>query len=429
MHSSATIHSQTLPAEGDPLASLRVGLVCSELHARRAGQLIVNTNLGRLIQCLRERLPCTRMCVNTVPEPEAFMDFALRCADDDVVDLPPMPTTMKAQKQYFRAARVLRDFERSVDLVYIRLPFQIPRAPLVLRKPKLLHVTGDPVEIIDASTDYRGAMGFLARRFARHSMAMMRRMAAEPRTRTMTHGQGLWQALRARQGRVVVSSAMYRAEMRPRTDHALGNPPRLLFVGFVRPEKGIEVLVDAFDLLRKERPLALTLAGGVDRASGATEALQRRLAASPYRADITMTGPVEFGEKVFDLYRTHDVFVLPSLSEGTPRTLVEARALGCPVIASRVGGIPTSVADGEDGLLVPPRDPQALAAAIRRVLDDSTLRKNLIDQGLRRSVDFSVEGFADQIAAELRILAAECCSVAKAEPPDASDRKKVRTIP
>jgi glycosyltransferase involved in cell wall biosynthesis len=413
VHSSATIHSRPLPAEGDPLASLCVGLVCSELHARRPGELIVNTNLGRLIQCLRERLPRSRLCVNTVAQPEAFMDFALGCADEDVVDLPPMPSTMKAQKHYFRAGRVLREFERSVDLVYIRLPFQIPRAPLGLRKPKLLHVTGNPVEIIDASTDYRGALGFLARRFARHSMAMMRRMAAEPRTRTITHGRQLWEALKAEHGRVVVSSAMYRSEMRPRPrpGNSLNDPPRLLFVGFVRPEKGVEVLVDAFDLLRKERPLKLTLAGGVDRASGATRLLERRLAASPYRDEITMTGPLEFGEKVFDLYRTHDVFVLPSLSEGTPRTLVEARALGCPVVASRVGGIPTSVADGCDGLLVPPRDPQALAAAIRRVLDDSALRKSLIDEGLRRSADYSVEGFADQIAAELRILAAQYCCV------------------
>jgi glycosyltransferase involved in cell wall biosynthesis len=413
MHSSLTTDARQVSAEDDPLASLCVGLVCSELHARRPGKLILNTNLGRLIQCLRERLPRTRLCVNTMAQPEAFMDFALSCADEDVVDLPPMPTTMKAQKQYFRAARVLRDFERSVDLVYIRLPFQIPRAPLVLRKPKLLHVTGDPVEIIDASTDYRGALGFLARRFARHSMAVMRRMAAAPQTRTITHGRKLWEALDAEHGRVVVSSAMYRSEMRPRPGYTLNDPPRLLFVGFVRPEKGIEVLVDAFDLLRQERPLKLTLAGGVDRASGATQLLERRLAASPYRADIASTGPLEFGEKVFDLYRTHDVFVLPSLSEGTPRTLVEARALGCPVVASRVGGIPTSVSDGCDGLLVPPRDPQALAAAIRRVLDDSILRKGLIDEGLRRSADFSVEGFADQIAAELRILAAQYCCVAQ----------------
>ena len=320
-----------------------------------------------------------------------------------------MPTTIKAQKHYFSAARVMREFASSVDLLYLRIPFQIPRAILGLKTPKLLHATGNPVEIIDASTDYRGVVGFLARRFARHSMAMMRKIIAEPRTRTITNGAELWERLGAKHGRIVVSSAMYRAEMRPRTDCTLADPPRILFVGFMRPEKGVEVLIDAFDILRKRRPLKLTLAGGVDRESGATELLHNRLAASPYRADITLPGEVEFGEQVFELYRTHDVYVLPSLSEGTPRTLVEARALGCPLVASRVGGVPSSVEDGRDGLLVPPRDPQALAAAIERILDDARLRQSLIDEGLRRSAAMTVEGFADSIVAELRILAAEHC--------------------
>ena len=77
------------------------------------------------------------------------------------------------------------------------------------------------------------------------------------------------------------------------------------------------------------------------------------------------------------------------------------------MVASRVGGIPTSVADGQDGILVPPHDPRALAAAIERVLDDHALRQNLIDEGLRRMAACSVEGFAEQLVAELRILAAD----------------------
>jgi glycosyltransferase involved in cell wall biosynthesis len=407
MHtSSPTVDTGIVPSQSDPLNSLRVGLVCSELHSRRPGSLILNTNLGRLVQCLRERILHTRLCINPVPK-QTFMDFEMPCNDADVMDLPPMPTTASAQRYHFRAAGVLREFAKTVDLLYIRIPFQVPRAVLGLPNPKVLHVTGNPEEIINASTDYRGLVGMLARRFARHSMAMMRRVVAEPHTRTVTNGGELWEQLRAKHGRIVVSSAIYRSEMRPRTEYQLGDPPRLLFVGFIRPEKGVDILIDAFDLLRQRRPLKLTVAGGVDRESGASELLRRRLAASPYRDDIVLTGDVAFGEQVFDLYRSHDVFVLPSLSEGTPRTLVEARALGCPVVASRVGGIPSSVIDGSDGLLVPPRDPAALAAAIERVLDDGPLRQRLIEEGLRRSAVFSVEDFADQIVAELRIVATE----------------------
>src|SRR6185295_17890657 len=102
--------------------------------------------------------------------------------------------------------------------------------------------------------------------------------------------------------------------------------------------------------------------------------IHRRVARSPYAADIELRGMLPFGEELFELYRTSDVYVLPSLSEGTPRTAVEARAFGCPVVATNVGGIPTSISDGVDGLLVPPRDPAALAAAIDRLLSDEALR-------------------------------------------------------
>ena len=69
--------------------------------------------------------------------------------------------------------------------------------------------------------------------------------------------------------------------------------------------------------------------------------------------------------------------VLSSLHEGTPVSLIEAMAAGRPVVATRVGGVPDLIRDRETGLLVPPRDPAALAAAIQELLDDPGLRARL----------------------------------------------------
>jgi glycosyltransferase involved in cell wall biosynthesis len=78
-----------------------------------------------------------------------------------------------------------------------------------------------------------------------------------------------------------------------------------------------------------------------------------------------------------------DVLVLPSLAEGFGLVLIEAMAAGVPVVATDVPGIRDVVSDGVNGLLVPPKSPQALAGAIGRVLSDRALRQMLVGNGSR----------------------------------------------
>ena len=100
--------------------------------------------------------------------------------------------------------------------------------------------------------------------------------------------------------------------------------------------------------------------------------------------------------EVLEHLKETDIFVLPTLSEGTPRVLVEARASGVPVIASRVGGIPSSVEDGHNGLLVPSKNPQAIAGAIDRIIEDDDLRRNIIQNGYERARELTVDKFVEK---------------------------------
>jgi glycosyltransferase involved in cell wall biosynthesis len=144
----------------------------------------------------------------------------------------------------------------------------------------------------------------------------------------------------------------------------------------------------------------------------------------PYRAAIVGDGPeraaleaaaataqVELlGERgdVPEQLAASDVFVLSSRSEGMPMSILEAMAAGLPVVASAVGGIPEIVRDGETGLLVPPGDADALAAALGRLLDDDGLRRRLGAAGRERALDeFDVVRFGDaHVDAYRRALAA-----------------------
>jgi glycosyltransferase involved in cell wall biosynthesis len=106
----------------------------------------------------------------------------------------------------------------------------------------------------------------------------------------------------------------------------------------------------------------------------------------PYRAEleamirdrglhgVTLTG---WRGDVHDIVSLMDVFVLPSHAEGVPKSVIEAMALGKPVVTTTVGSIPDLVEDGVTGLLVAPRDPDALADCLVRLVRDAALRDRL----------------------------------------------------
>ncbi len=109
-------------------------------------------------------------------------------------------------------------------------------------------------------------------------------------------------------------------------------------------------------------------------------------------AALALQGSVEFcgrlpHERVSDVLAATDIVVLPSTMEGLPYAITEAMSAARPVVASRIGGIPEQIVDGETGLLVPPADPQALAAALTRLIDDPAWARKMGENGQRRFRD------------------------------------------
>jgi glycosyltransferase involved in cell wall biosynthesis len=134
--------------------------------------------------------------------------------------------------------------------------------------------------------------------------------------------------------------------------------------------KGHKELFTAMAQIRARHPVHALIVGGGRRAAEV-----RQLAASLGLAEVVhFLGP---RSDVPDLLNAMDVFVLPSYSEGVSLALLEAMAAGLPVIATAVGGLPEVVTDGENGLLIPPRDPGALAGALERLLSDPAWARQL----------------------------------------------------
>lgn len=178
-----------------------------------------------------------------------------------------------------------------------------------------------------------------------------------------------------------------RAELNIRFDEKV-----ILAIGRLSREKAQRYLIEALaHLPQTEGPRKLILVGiGPDM-----DALRRLTGALGLTDKVVFAG---FREDVASFYSLADVFVLPSLSEGSSNVLLEAMANGTPVIATRVGGNPEIALHEETALLVQPGNPTALAAAITRLLRDRAFALRLARAGqLRATMEFSPDRYRQRL--------------------------------
>jgi len=173
-------------------------------------------------------------------------------------------------------------------------------------------------------------------------------------------------------------------------------PFKILYLGRVCEPKGIYVLLEAFRELTRETEggeYQLLIAG-----EGETDAVRRRAREQGTQDDVKILGWLDPESRTRAL-RTADVLVLPSTQlEAFGLALIQAMAAELPVIATRVGGVPEIVQDGTTGVLVPPRDPHAIAHAVARLARDEAERRRLADNGLEKvRRDFDQRTWADEI--------------------------------
>lgn len=170
---------------------------------------------------------------------------------------------------------------------------------------------------------------------------------------------------------LVLSTAHSLKDMGRVTPRCTGERLRILAVGRLQAVKNQRLLIRALARLRAEDPRweLCILGEGPKRAE--LEGLAEELG---LRAHVYLPGGVSHGPDLWRAYDEADVFAHPSLSEGTPKVVLEAMARGCPVVASEVGGIPSAVEDGVRGILVPPEDLERLVAALNRMARDEVFR-------------------------------------------------------
>lgn len=344
-------------------------------------------HLLALLPALARRGVDVAMVVARAPGAEAFTSELAR-AGVPTIPVPAGPDLNPALT--WRLVRVLRD--RRPSLVHTHLVHADVHGQPAARLARLPAVSS----VHGAHSFYRRAphrtparvAGHLARRtiaISRHVAELLvdSRVAPPDRVRVVHYGIDAprWDVPEAR-----------RRERRA----ALGLAPETVAVGIASrlvPGKGHDTLVRAVAAARRGgAPLHLLVAGdGPERER--LEALARAEGAS---GDVAFLG---FVGDVASLMAACDVVAfptLPELGEGFGLAALEAMAAERPVVASRVASLPEVVADGETGLLVPPGEVEALAAALRRLAGDPGERARMGGAGRRRAVErFSLDAMVD----------------------------------
>lgn len=390
-----------------------LGIIAETRSYRHDGGIYLTASFGRVVDLLAGRFEKVLLSVPiSHSAPPASGDYRLRAGNIELIPQPFYASSLQALRHPAAISQAYLRICRRADCVFVRgmLPFSglfYAIALMTGRRP--CHwVVGDPIALL-RSHRRAGAMkdaASLAYAWADRVCTWLgNRLAGGS---FICNGRELAEVYRSPRTQATVSSTVTRDEFFHRDDTCQGEVIRILFVGFIRPEKGVEYLLEALGRLKTSRRWELSLVGSCEHYGGYQNRLQSIIAGNGLADRVHWMGFVGYGPDLFSHLREADLFVLPTLSEGTPRVLVEARANSLPVVATKVGGIPTSVADGVDGLLVPPKDAAALADAISRVIEDGELRRKLIANGRISATGMTVDRFVDRVESTLREGAA-CC--------------------
>lgn len=363
--------------------------------------------LGRFIDEICTRYKKVYFCapVSTEQNIDNINLYKIQSNNLVVQELPPNGNFISALKNRRKMLYYIKKHSKGWNSpVYLRWPTPfVSEVYSICKKknlPVTLHLVGDTKSIISESSKYQGVIKKLALLYISHEEKKLINVMKE--VKTLVNGSGLrrlYQYSPNLDVEEIRSATITLDDLWDKKTDINKERINILYVGVLKKEKGLVYLIEAIKSIICDGKLVyLTIVGdGPELKHLKTIANEHGI--SNY---ISFRGYVALGPKLFDIYKSNDIFVLPSISEGTPRVLIEAMANKLFVIATEVGGVPFTINHKKNGLLVKPKDSNAIVEAITEVVTNDKLRQEVIEEGYRFAKENTLEVFVDKVVKTMK---------------------------
>jgi len=315
-----------------------------------------------------------------------------------VEELPQICSYKNAIKHFFKYRKKYQKFTHYYA-VYARypVPFGWLQKVYIKNAKRIIHFVGDPIDAAKSNPNFN----WLKKRFLitffmpEHYLYLWACKGAK----VYTNGFHLAERLR-KQGvnaKPLISSTLNKNDFYFDKNKVINNiAPKIIYVGYLRKAKGVETVINAFSLILHSFPKAkLSIVG-----SGDFEEELKQIVSNKNIRNVTFLGHVDQREKLNKLLRTHDIFCFASLSEGSPRVILEAMANGLNVISTPVGALPHIFTEHEHIFYAGFNNPKMFREKIEELIFNPEIAQIIRAKAYIKVQNFTIQIFLKTIFSE-----------------------------
>ncbi|WP_270641868.1 glycosyltransferase family 4 protein [Paraclostridium sordellii] len=345
-----------------------------------------NGAFGRYLDELSKYIEKINVCVPVSKQTSLKnLDYKITSQNIYIQEMPDYRNVIGSIKKSIPSIVALKSFSKHwKETVYIRWPSPYSYIVFLICRFKkiktVVHIVGDSKSVVENGNKYKGLFKYLAIMYAKFQDTLLRKIMKK--SINISNGVGMrriYSDINVPVNEIRTSTIMKQDIKEKKITLKEKNSVNLLYVGYLRQEKGLNYLLEALKLLERntEKDIVLNIVGDGEE----YESLNQLVKELGIEEKVNFKGYVPLGEALFQIYRENDIFVLPSLSEGTPRVLIEAMANGLAVIATDVGGIPYSITNNYNGILINKGNSNEIANSIEKVFTNLDFTYNIVANG------------------------------------------------